>query len=203
MDFLDAGGHGYLIKVKLKGLAQRLEAPPALGRRTLPQGTGGGSSARRTPPIGAVRVLLLRHHRTTQPLAGPPYLRRAGHLGDLDRRSQEPDGTCTTENRPFPGQRGAVPMCGTCLQHPPLDGLAERKCHAQALGAADDSNLLDPGRGQAAHRSQSTAHQTAPAAPPSQGLGRLDSAQSAALSAPRPTRPQLPTAGLQPADGLL
>ncbi|CAD7847513.1 MAG: hypothetical protein, partial [Olavius algarvensis Gamma 1 endosymbiont] len=26
----------------------------------------------------------------------------------------------------------------------------------------------DPGRGQAAHRSQSTAHQTAPAAPPSQ-----------------------------------
>ncbi|CAD7852221.1 MAG: hypothetical protein, partial [Olavius algarvensis Gamma 1 endosymbiont] len=32
---------------------QRLEAPPALGRRTLPQGTGGGSSARRTPPIGA------------------------------------------------------------------------------------------------------------------------------------------------------
>ncbi|CAD7850713.1 MAG: hypothetical protein, partial [Olavius algarvensis Gamma 1 endosymbiont] len=43
-------------------------------------------------------------------------------------------------------------------QHPPLDGPAERKRHAQALGAADGSNLLDPGRGQAARRRQSTAY---------------------------------------------
>ncbi|CAD7852973.1 MAG: hypothetical protein, partial [Olavius algarvensis Gamma 1 endosymbiont] len=78
-------------------------------------------------------------------------------------------------------ERGTVPVRRPGLQHHPLDGLTERKRHAQALGAADGPNLLDPGRRQAAQRSQSAAHQTAPAAPPSQGLGRPGGTQSVAL----------------------
>ncbi|CAD7855935.1 MAG: hypothetical protein, partial [Olavius algarvensis Gamma 1 endosymbiont] len=38
------------------------------------------------------------------------------------------------QNESLPGQRGAVPVRRPGLQHPPLDGPAERKRHAQALG---------------------------------------------------------------------
>jgi len=43
-------------------------------------------------------------YATTEPLSPRQahlYLWRAGHLGDLARRGQEPDGACATENQLF------------------------------------------------------------------------------------------------------
>jgi len=74
------------------------------------------------------------------------------------------------------------------LQHRPLDGVAKRQRHAQALGATDNSDLSDPGGGQATHRCESAAHQITSPASPSQGVGRLVGFEPTCLSLDRATQ---------------